>query len=186
MAEMIAKKSKLPPKTVALTLDDGTEDNFLLAFPVLKEYGLKATIFLIYGQMDRPGWLKWEEIKSMQESSLVEFASHTSAHAYLPGVSSEEALRKEIFDSKKALEEKLGRKVSGFSYPVGGFNPRVRQLVIDAGYSYAATVRPGKRFPDDDLFALKRIRVSHAPFWLISYWIKLSGYYTSILESRRK
>lgn len=187
IASLIKDRKKMPPKTVAITFDDGYKDNYTYVFPILKKYNIPATIFIIVNEVGRPqsDRLSWDEIKVMQDSGIITFGSHTLTHPYLTEVDSKGELRKEIFDSKKILEEKLGREVNAFSYPAGRFNVNIRQLVIDTGYKLAVVSNPGKSFPNNDIFALKRLRISSTANHLFVFWIETSGYYNFIREHRK-
>lgn len=188
LAALIKERKKIPPKTIAITFDDGYKDNYIYAFPILKKYNLPATIFIILSEVGRPqdDRLSWDEIKTMQDSGIITFGSHTLTHPLLPSVNSESELKKEIFDSKRILEEKLGRKVNAFSYPAGRFNARIRQLVMAAGYELAVTTNPGKKFANEDIFALKRLRISANSNNLFIFWVETSGYYNFMREHRHK
>lgn len=186
VANLIKEKKKIPPKTVAITFDDGYKDNYTYAFPVLKKYGLPATIFVIINEVGRADRLSWDEIKTMQDSGVINFGSHALGPEPLINIQSEDELRKEIFDSKKILEEKLGRRITVFSYPGGMSNSKIRQLVIDSGYKFAVASNLGKKFANDDLFALKRLRISSNSNNLFVFWIEASGYYNFIREHRHK
>jgi peptidoglycan/xylan/chitin deacetylase (PgdA/CDA1 family) len=186
VADLIKENRKIPPKTVAITFDDGYKDNYTYAFPVLKKYGLPATIFVIINEVGRTDRLSWDEIKTMQDSGIINFGSHALAPEPLINIQSEDELRKEIFDSKKILEEKLGRRITVFSYPGGMSNSKIRQLVIDAGYKFAVATNPGKKFVNDDLLALKRLRISSSSNNLFVFWVEVSGYYNFIREHRHK
>ena len=188
IAKLIKERKKIPPKTIAITFDDGYKDNYIYAFPVLKKYNLPATIFIIVNEVDRPqnDRLNWKEIKEMQDSGPVTFGSHTLSHPLLTEIKSEEDLKNEIFGSKKILEEKLGCKVNAFSYPAGRFNDKIKQLVKDAGYEFAVATNPGKKLADDDIFALKRLRISENANNLFVFWVETSGYYNFMREHRHK
>lgn len=86
--------------TVVITLDDGYEDNYTYALPVFKKYHFPATIFLIVNHINKPRFLKIEQIREMAKEN-VNFGSHTINHRYLPAVIDEEELKSEIFDSKR-------------------------------------------------------------------------------------
>lgn len=187
-ARLIREKQKVPARTVVITLDDGYRDNYVHAFAVLKKYNLPAAIFIIVNEVGRSqaDRLSWDEIKAMQGSGIISFGSHTMTHKYLEEIKSREELAREIFDSKGILEEKLGREVDAFSYPSGTFTPEMRRLVIEAGYKLAVATNPGKGFANDDVFALKRLRISSNAANLFVFWVESSGYYNFMRESKRK
>lgn len=184
LATLIKERKRIPSKAIVITFDDGYKDNYIYAFPILKKYNLPATIFIITDEVGRADRLSWDEIKAMQDSGIVTFGSHALGPEPLINIKSEIDLKKQIFDSKKILEEKLGRRISAFSYPEGRFNNAIKQLVMTAGYKLAVTTSPGKKFSNDDIFALKRLRISATSDNLFVYWIQTSGFYTFIKERR--
>ncbi|MCM8800954.1 MAG: polysaccharide deacetylase family protein [Candidatus Omnitrophica bacterium] len=188
LGDLIKAKKKIPYKTVVITFDDGYKDNYLYAFPILKKYNLYATIFLIVDEIDRPQQdrLSWEEIRQMQDSGIITFGSHSLDHPFLTELSSLDELRRQIFDSKRILEERLGRHINAFAYPSGRFNEIIKNLVKEAGYKLAVATNPGKGFSNNDIFALKRIRISENAKNLFIFWIKVSGYYNFFREQRWK
>lgn len=186
LAALLKEKKKLPPKAISITFDDGYKDNFTYAFGILKKYNLPATMFIIVNEVGRFDRLSWEEIKIMQNSGLVVFGSHTVGPEPLINIKSKEELKKQIFDSKRILEEKLGTKIRLFSYPEGRFNEEIRQLVIDAGYIASVATNPGKNYPDDDIFALKRLRISENSANMFIFAVETSGFYTFMKEWRRR
>jgi len=186
VAALVKERKRIPPKTISITLDDGYKDNYIYAFPILKKYNLPATLFIITGEVGRADRLSWDEIKIMQDSGIITFGSHTLGPEPLINIKSEQEIKKQIFDSKKILEEKLGRKVNAFSYPEGMFNKTIKQLVMDAGYKLAVATNTGKKFSSDDIFALKRLRISANSNNLFIFWIETSGYYNFMREHRHK
>lgn len=186
LPDLIKRGKRLPPKSIALTFDDGYKDNYTYAFPILKRYKILATVFVIFNEAGKADRLNWEEIKEMQGSGLITFGSHALGPEPLINIKSEEELKKQIFDSKIKLEEKLTERVTLFSYPEGRFNEHIRQLVIDAGYKSAVATNPGKGYPNNDIFALKRIRISGTASNMFVFWIQTSGFYTFIKERRHK
>ncbi|MDD5565890.1 MAG: polysaccharide deacetylase family protein [Candidatus Omnitrophica bacterium] len=186
LAEMIKHKQRIPRRTVVLTFDDGYRDNFTYAFPVLKKYNLPATMFVIINEIGRSQGdrLTWDQIHQMKRSGIITFGSHALGPEPLVNIAHPAELKNEIFDSKRALEEKLKTPVEAFSYPEGRFNPAIRQLVKDAGYTVAVATSPGKGYPDDDVWALKRLRISSTSDNLFVFWFEITGIYTFIKEHR--
>lgn len=183
LAEMVKSKSRLPKATIAVTFDDGYENNYTNAFPILKKYNVKATIFLIVDKIARPGYLNLAQIKEMNESGLIDFGSHTISHANLTEIQDNDAWQ-EIYYSKTKLENMLGWEIKVFSYPGGGFNHKIKEMVKKAGYICAVATAPGEKFPNDNIYSLKRVRVSRSSDNLWVFWLYSSGYYTWIKEMR--
>lgn len=192
LADLIKEKKKIPRRTVAITFDDGYKNQYTYAYHILKKYNLPANFFIIINEVGRRNkWgirdrLSWKQIKEMRDSGIISFGSHCLGPEPLINIKLEQVIKKEISYSKKIMEEKLNQPITIFSYPEGKFNDKIRQLVIDAGYKLAVTTNPGKSFPNDDIFALKRLRISSTANNLFVFWIETSGYYNFIREQRRK
>ncbi|MCX5687885.1 MAG: polysaccharide deacetylase family protein [Candidatus Omnitrophica bacterium] len=181
----ILKGNKFPPKTIAITFDDGYKNNYFNAYPVLKQLGLHATIFIIPALVGTDDYLTWKQILEMYESGFIEIGSHAMTHPWLP-TQPKENLDSEISGSKSVIESHLNKETSSFSYPLGGFNKDVRAKVIEAGYKIAVATNPGKKYPKHDLFAMKRLRISSTSDNLLVFWFEITGFYTWIKEHRDK
>ena len=187
LAGLMKSKMPIPPKTVVITFDDGYKNNLTEALPVLKKYNLPATIFVAPLEISRvPYYLNWEELRALSKAPLIDIGAHTMHHAFLPEIKDEKVLYYEIRGSKEALEKKLGKNIYLFSYPAGGFNKKIRQIVIDSGYLAAVTSKPGIRYPSNDIYALKRIRISETRYNSLVFWLKVSSFYTPIQEWQRR
>lgn len=146
----------IPPQTVAITFDDSYQNN-LPAARVLAEHHLPATFFIpaAYVATDHVyDWdrdlpvrlpnLTWDEVVQMAELGH-EIGSHTMTHPNMASLSNTEAL-KELIDSKKLLENKLGRSVRWFAYPFGNpehFRTEQLALVKEAGYEGCLSAHGG-------------------------------------------
>lgn len=162
----------VPDKAVILTFDDGYEDNYTNASPLLKKYGYTGIFFIVsetiggmnvwHNPANEPPqkMLSQEQILEMQKTGM-EIGSHTLSHPNLKHLNVEEA-RRQISQSRAVLEEMLGKPVGIFAYPygAGAYTPAVKGLVQLAGYTLAVGIRQGINVPGaEDYFALKRITV---------------------------
>lgn len=142
-------------KPVIITFDDGYEDNYLNAYPILKKYNLKATIFLAVGLVGNPSILNTEQIKAM--SDLVSFQSHTLTHQYLTKLGDDE-LEKELAYSKSKIEEITNQKVDVLAYPFGDYDQRVMNCAKKY-YKYAVAMGGGMHYTGNDLYEIKRLYI---------------------------
>ncbi len=106
--------------------------------------------------------INWEQAREMLASGLVEIGGHTCSHPILTRIPPDQA-RREIFESRRILQEMLSTDIHFFAYPNGGpgdFNAEIAGFVRQAGYQAAVTLVEGTCAPGDDLYTLKRISLS--------------------------
>ena len=81
MEELKGLNYTLPQNSILITFDDGYKNNYTLAFPILKKYNMKATIFLNTKFIEKDeAYLNWDEVREMYESGLIDFQLHTHSH----------------------------------------------------------------------------------------------------------
>ncbi len=173
----IKQKKRPPPKTVAITIDDGYENNYKYAYPVLKQYHIPATMFVVINFIGKNGFLTWGEIREMSASGVVDIESHTKSHPWLTGVD-DKRLKDELAGSREILERMLGKKVKFVCYPMGVYNEHVKSMVKEAGYEAGFATKPTNVTPNYDVYEIKRVRISSTADNLFVYEIKLSGYHS--------
>ena len=143
---------------VALTFDDGFFDNYQYAYPLLKKYNAKATIYLAT-QIEGIEKLSAEQIREMSESGFIEFGAHTQHHVNLLQTSDREAYD-EILKSKQDVEALVGRCPS-FAYPFGRYNKKHQQMVREIGFKNAVSTRKKiECYSENNQFELPRISAS--------------------------
>jgi peptidoglycan/xylan/chitin deacetylase (PgdA/CDA1 family) len=166
-ARLLAAREPLEG-VVGLSFDDGYRDVADHALPILEAHGFRATVFVATGVIDgtasftwyerQPPVLGWSDIVALDAGSALTFEAHTISHPNLVALEPEAAER-EIAGSRRALEARLGRAVTGFCYPAGVYGERERRLVAGAGFSCATTCEPGANTPASDPLALRRTAI---------------------------
>ncbi len=227
---------RLPRRPMIITFDDGYRDNYTHAFPILKKWGLPATIFLTSGHIgtNEPFWfekvaywikktearslklvsdgrvyeyalgkdrgrvikdvqdliksvdenthknlissleheagveigstdevmpLSWKEVLEMSASGM-EFGAHSATHINM-AAQADGILQREVFSSKHAIERRIKKPVTVFSYPFGGgkaFSKRTEECIRDAGFKFAVSYVDGiNSIADLKRFEMKRV-----------------------------
>jgi peptidoglycan/xylan/chitin deacetylase (PgdA/CDA1 family) len=158
-------RGELPGKVLAVTFDDGYRTVIDHALPVLSELGLPATIFVPTDYVGRerplcwPGieqWVggehepelrcvDWDDLRQLRAEGW-EVGSHTRTHPRLTELS-DKAVLAELRESREACASELGASCSSFAFPYGDVDERVRERVVEAGYTAAAMMRLGPEDP---------------------------------------
>ena len=149
-------RKEIPRKSVLLTLDDGYADIYTNAFPILKQFGFKAALFIITDTIDHnKDYLTSEQLKYMSQYGM-DIESHTLNHGNLKLLSYEQQFNA-LKLSKDKIESLIGKKVCAIAYPCGEYNHSTLEAARNAGYQVAFTTTPGyaKRFRD--VLTVKRL-----------------------------
>ncbi len=153
----VSTGSPLPQKPVVITFDDGYEDNYTNAFPILKKYNMKATVFMIADSIGAPRFLTADQLKEMNAYGF-DVQSHTYSHRPLTTLDGEE-IKAELSHSKVVLEEVLNKKIQYIAYPQGKYDKKVEELTREAGYKLAFTVGPGNYTREDGPMEITRMPI---------------------------
>jgi peptidoglycan/xylan/chitin deacetylase (PgdA/CDA1 family) len=172
-----------PPKTVVVTFDDGYQNTYLHAWPVLRELGIPATVFVVTGYLDSSApfpfddwgrkhqrqipavaWrpLTWEQCAEMERSGMIEIGSHTHTHRDMRHRAEEFA--GELRTSLDLLKQRLGPGPRTFSFPFGGVRggfagPELQEAARSSGVTCALTTEIGLVGPAADPFSWGRLEV---------------------------
>jgi len=154
-------------KSVILTFDDGFENFYTHAAPVLQEHSFTATVFLVTGKcgdfndwsgnptnFPRTRMLSWTQIKELSAQGI-EFGSHTVSHPDLTVVNSRSRAY-ELNHSKDTIENAIGKKVGSFAYPFGSLTLGVKRAVQET-YASACSTNLGRISPRSDTYCLERL-----------------------------
>ena len=160
LGEFINRRSmerELPPETVIISFDDGHISNYTKAYPILKKYNFPAIFFVVAGRVGLSDTLSWNNMKEMIENGM-EVGSHTLTHP-CPSKLTDEELRYELSESKKILEENLGKDILFLSSPTGYYNPSIKTIARHIGYQAVCLGQTRANDLYSDAFALRRISI---------------------------
>ena len=143
-------------KPIVITFDDGYVDNFACAYPILKKYNIKATIFMVTKYIGLGGFLSKDQIVKMGD--MVSFQSHTVDHVRLDMYNLNQ-VDYECRESQKVLRGITGKPVYAISYPNGMFTAAILRIAAKY-YDFAVTTLPGKDTRNSNKMQLRRIAVS--------------------------
>lgn len=178
LAEGLAGRALLPPRPIVLTFDDGYEDNFQAALPVLLRQGMRASFFVVTGKIGQPGYMSWKQARQMREQGM-EIGSHTVHHYTLNEINLNE-MERELLASRLMLESNLPATAPVFANPFGETAPAVVDLLAKTGYRAACSSVVGLNYPGEDLFMIRRLSVPKPRFGLWDFrlrlwWLNMSG-----------
>lgn len=143
----LAGGERLPPGYVTLSFDDGMQDNYAVALPILQDLGVPATVYVISGLIGQanPWFAAGSGTRMMTEDELrelhaagIEIGAHTVSHPDLTELDYDACLA-EMRESKEALERITGAPVETFAYPFCLWNETAREAAHDAGFLAAVS-----------------------------------------------
>lgn len=181
------KEVLLPKKSVLITIDDGYESNYELAYPVIVEEQFFATIFAVTANVNKEmkylSRITWPQSREMMQSGRIDIQSHTfESHYYGKTADDKEAaattaplvidgqletdgqykqrMRDDLMTAKTKLEEQLHHNVFSFAYPYGSYNDELIKLLHETGHKVMYTVEEGAIRKGMDLAKLPRVNVA--------------------------
>lgn len=157
--QALATGAPLPEKPVILTFDDGYRDNYVNAFPALRDRGMTATFFVVSDFMDaeRPEYMTWDMAREMLAGGM-SIESHGRNHASLQG-RDDDFLIWQALGSMETIQFELGVRPRFVAYPAGQYDEDTMRIFESAGYWAGVTTRQGATHSIDAPFELTRVRM---------------------------
>ena len=129
-------------KAVVLSFDDGHISNLRIALPILEKFSFSATFFITTDRIGRsPDWMSWADAKELLAAGM-DIQAHGHTHAFLNDLSGP-LQHEELNEPKRLIEERLGTKCTGFSFPGGRYDGAALKLARELGYEALCTSEPG-------------------------------------------
>ena len=158
-------------KVVAITFDDGYQNNLINAAPILKKYNFSATCYLVSQRIGTSN--TWDLDKGITQRPLMtqseiqewlnlglDIGAHTQTHPLLEELS-EQKSQEEVFNCKADLEQMFKVSIKDFCYPFGRFNEPLVNMIKEAGYITATTMSRGRATPQSNKLTLPRMPITH-------------------------
>ena len=150
------KRESIPDQSVVITIDDGWKCTYTEIFPVMKEMGFPFTVFIYPKFIGKSAYaLSWKEVSAMAAEG-VDIQSHANSHPFLTKRTAA-ALRAELVESRRAIEEHTGKPVRFIAYPYGDYNQRVMRATEAAGYDAGLTCNFGPVAKGSNPYEMKRV-----------------------------
>jgi peptidoglycan/xylan/chitin deacetylase (PgdA/CDA1 family) len=158
LVDALEGRDTLPNRAVVITFDDGWENQYRHAFPILRRLGLTATFFVFTTPIGKDTKLMtWEQLRELQDAGMT-IGSHTRTHPVLPDYHA--ALHNEVAMSRADIEQHLGHAPDFFAYPFGEWDAQSAAWARRAGYRAARTYRGGGWNAASDLYHLRAVPVT--------------------------
>jgi len=149
----------IPAKSVLITFDDAYQDIYENAYPLLRAFGMKGTVFTPTGLIGNDGYLTWEQIAEMNDSGTMLFANHTWSHKSMFASNTEVTMEIETAD-RELRERNLGNPKI-FAYPYGTVGKYSETELKKRDYTIAFTTQQGRVLCKKQALTLPRVRVQN-------------------------
>ncbi len=159
LSRAVTNNEELPPNPVVITLDDGYRDNYENAFPVLEEYGMTATFFIVTDFIDQghPEYMTWAMIEEMAQRGM-RFEPHSKTHPDLSGQERDYVIY-QVLGSRETIEAHLEHRPRYFAYPGGRYDEQVLDIMAELDYWGAVTTAGGTWHGFNDRYEWSRVRI---------------------------
>lgn len=166
LVDSLIGHAQVPSKSIVITMDDGYNDIYQYAYPVLQKYHIIANLMIPTGLLGGADYLSWGQLEEMTRSGLVFAGDHTWSH-YAITNGPQDKINYEIATAKQQLQEHTGQNIDIFTYPYGVFSASAISALKQNGIIGAFSEIWGHWQCDSFIMALHRTRIGNAP---LSYY----------------
>ena len=201
LMSVVYSEKEIPGKVLVLTFDDGLKDFYKSAWPILCRYGFSATVFVPTDFIGEKSWwyndygltplpmLDWQELRELSKSGI-DIQSHWCSHRKLTDLALSDT-QKEVRESKKILEQGLGKSVDFICCPQGDVDESVIEAIKASGYKGAICGEDGIYKVGDNPYMIKRqlldyISITDERTALLSIKCCLQGTFAWYVRTKRR
>ncbi len=157
LAALLAAGTPPPQHTFVITLDDGTLDHLVEAYPIIRRNGFVATFFVISERVGTDGYLSWDQVRALRDGGM-EIGSHSANHPRMSDIPPAQSVQ-EVATAQRTLGLQLGNQPVTFAYPGGAYNDAAVEAVRVAGIMAAFTTAEGHAASWAERLTIPRINV---------------------------
>jgi len=166
LLEFLEYRNSLPKKSVVISIDDGYRSVYNIAWPILKKYDFRATLFIYTDFVGvSKNAITWDQLREMKKSGF-EIGAHTMSHCDLTRQNKGEdteaymsRIKKELSMSKQIIDKKLNQNTVFLAFPYGRYDQSVLDMCKRLGYKIAVSVKRGSNPFFADPLALRRSQI---------------------------
>jgi peptidoglycan/xylan/chitin deacetylase (PgdA/CDA1 family) len=162
--KIIDEQIEPPKKAVLITFDDGIDDNYSMAYPILKKYDMNAAFFVVANWIDKEGYMTKDEIIDLSENGM-DIECHGLDHEWFAEYSYEEQYRI-IAEARSKISQILNKEINYFAFPYGNLNESAMTALYDMGFKIGFSSISGLSSKYDNRYCMKRQYISENDSWL--------------------
>lgn len=153
-------RTPLPPKTIAITIDDAYKSVITEAWPRFQRAGFPFTVFVATGAVDdnEPTIMSWEDVRALAKTGVT-IGAHSHAHPHAPTLSAD-TVRQDIATMKMRFEKELGAVPALYAHPYGEAGLEDLRIIQDAGFDAAFGQNSGPVYAEANMFLLPRFAMN--------------------------
>jgi peptidoglycan/xylan/chitin deacetylase (PgdA/CDA1 family) len=160
LIDALMSHTALPAKSIVITMDDGYNDIYNYAYPILQKYHITANLAVITGLVGGGDYVNWGQISEMSNSGLVHMINHTWSHYAISQLG--DKARYEVATAKQQLQDHTGKVIDTFVYPYGFINSSAIAVLQQEGVRGAFSEIGGHWQCDSFIMSLHRTRIGNS------------------------